>query len=354
VDQRQKKGVEVFNRDIDPSEDFAAAFPNLRPLIINTLISSAFAERETAAARLKRLYVRLGSVGLICVFVVMMSSAYQFTLGNMYGFPRGLTWACACVAAIGLGSQLVLVFGGVKERWRVQRFVAERLRCLKFQLFTEIAVAPSAEALKLRVESETRERIARLNQEAMAGRAAILRFNPPEVFIPTYQSQIQINSELLDDAWTVYDTLRLELQIEHFEGQRSIDEKLVRTPASISQLTFGAGALLAIWQIAAVVGSNSFGLGPIYMASPLVAWSGFLSLTLFIVSAVVAVYERGSSHQSNAERYMNYAREARHVRMLAMRDKPENFMVTVVEMEKLALRELFDFCRDTDRSNFII
>jgi hypothetical protein len=81
VDSRRENGVEVFNRDVDPSDEFAAAFPNLQPLILNPAISKAFAQREKAAVRLKRLYVRLGSMGLICVFVVMTAAAYQFTLG---------------------------------------------------------------------------------------------------------------------------------------------------------------------------------------------------------------------------------------------------------------------------------
>jgi hypothetical protein len=82
-------------------------------------------------------------------------------------------------------------------------------------------------------------------------------------------------------------------------------------------------------------------------------WVDFLTWLLFVLSAVVAIHERGSAHQQNAERYVTYGREVRRIRTNAMTHMPASFFEAVREMEHLMLREIQDFCRDVKHSNYI-
>jgi hypothetical protein len=82
-------------------------------------------------------------------------------------------------------------------------------------------------------------------------------------------------------------------------------------------------------------------------------WVDFLTWLLFVVSAVVAIHERGSAHQQNAERYVTFGREIRRIRANAMTHMPDSFFESVREMEHLMLREIQDFCRDVKHSNYI-
>jgi hypothetical protein len=80
-------------------------------------------------------------------------------------------------------------------------------------------------------------------------------------------------------------------------------------------------------------------------------WLSFSTLLLFILSAIVAVYERGAAYQPEAERYLSYLREVRRIRL--KHADAGAFMIRIKEMEEVALRELRDFTRDSLRSNYI-
>jgi len=79
-------------------------------------------------------------------------------------------------------------------------------------------------------------------------------------------------------------------------------------------------------------------------------WLNFLTLALFVISAIIAVHQRGSAHQSHAERYEHYAKEIRRIKQGR---SPVSLLATVSDMERIALSELRDFCRDTQNSNYV-
>jgi hypothetical protein len=93
---------------------------------------------------------------------------------------------------------------------------------------------------------------------------------------------------------------------------------------------------------------------PKIMTSPIcMNWLDFLTWVLFVLSAIIAIHERGSAHQQNAERYRSYSHEIRRIRTSAMSQIPVSFFDAVREMEHLMLREIQDFCRDVRHSNYI-
>ena len=350
---RSDQSNAVANRDINPSEQLIAAYPDLACLLSNDAISSAFAKFEKLAVRWKRIYVFFGRLSLIAVLLAMVSYDYQITLKSVYGAPHFMAGLAAAIAATGLFSQALLGITHAKDRWLATRFAAERLRCFKFQLFTILEDVPDAENLATRVKQRTSEGLATLEQELMGGRAAILEFSPFDVLAPPRKKPARTSKKLLDDAVAVYDILRFSVESQHFEDCYRDHESETKFPSLLSELSFMSGAVLAFIGILAALLPEGWRPSHFLTAPGVMEWVNFLTWMLFVLSAVVAIYERGSAHQQNAERYVTFGREVRRIRTNAMTHMPASFFEAVHEMEHLMLREIQDFCRDVKHSNYI-
>src|SRR5450432_3492322 len=98
---RSDQSIAVSNRDINPSDQLTAAYPDLACLIRNDALSAAFARFETMAVRWKQIYVFSGRLSLIAVLLAMISFDYQITLKNVYGAPPFMAGIAAAFAATG-------------------------------------------------------------------------------------------------------------------------------------------------------------------------------------------------------------------------------------------------------------
>jgi hypothetical protein len=340
------------NRDINPAEDLSVAYPALRPLIFNEPIAKAFAEQEDAANFWKRIYQSSGNIALACIFIAMLVFDYQVTLQSHYGASPLLAPLSALLVAVGLAAQLVLMIGKIKNRWLSSRFAAERIRCLKFQAFGVVGSSTEA-TLAANVADWTSRNMADLNQELLGGRSAIVEFSPAEALVPLGKPDAHIDQKLIQDASRVYGMLRISVQGQHVTDYLKKAEDRAAVPAMFSEVLFGAGALLTFVQIAVASWSTLHPEHP-NVFSPLTdAWLAFLTLLMFVASAILAVYERGSGFQHEAERYIAYARELRRIRLLHAEEGVASYLDAVSKMEEVALRELHDFCRDVKHSNFI-
>jgi hypothetical protein len=350
---RSDQSNAVANRDINPSDQLVSAYPDLACLLRNEAVSTAFAGYEKSAVHWKRTYVFFGRLSLIAVFLAMVSFDYQITLQRVYGPLPFLAGLGAAFAATGLFSQALLGFSRAKDRWLAARFAAERLRCFKFQLFTVLEEVPDAEGLAHKVKQRTSEGLATLEQELMGGRSAILEFSPFDVLSPPHKKAAHSSRKLLDEAATTYDILRFSVECQHFEERYRAHERETKFPSLLSEFSFMAGAILACVGILTALLPDGWHLFQFLKAEEVREWVDFLTWMLFVLSAVVAVYERGSAHQQNAERYVTFGREVRRIRTNAMTHMPASFFEAIREMEHLMLREIQDFCRDVKHSNYI-
>jgi hypothetical protein len=350
---RSDQSTAVNNRDIDPSDQLTSAYPDLACLLRNDTISAAFAGFEKMALRWKGIYLFFGRLSLIAVLLAMVSFDYQITLKSVYGAPPFFSVIAAIFAATGLFSQALLSLTRAKDRWLAARFAAERLRCFKFQLFTVLEEAPEAHTLAAIIKQRTCEGLAALEQELMGGRAAILEFSPFDVLSPPKKKPAHGSSKLLEDAAAIYDMLRFSVESQHFEDRFRDHDRETKFPSLLSEFSFMAGALLAGIGILTALLPVGWRLSQILTAPGVMPWVNFLTWMLFVLSAVVAIHERGSANQQNAERYVTYGREIRRIRANAMSHMPASFYEAVREMEHLMLREIQDFCRDVKHSNYI-
>jgi hypothetical protein len=339
----------VANRDINVSRSLSNVHSRLAPLIDNGAIADAFAQHETAANAWKFRYELFGRFGLLCAFLAMAAFAYQITLQSSYGEIKWLGIISAWLGALGILSQLVIVFTGAKDRWTTERYFAERIRCLKFQAFGLLSQSTGDDLAPI-VDTWTRESLAALHQEELAGRAAVLNFSPSEVPLPITPVKIASDIDLINEASKLYNSLRLDIQSQHFAAQYRLATERSRWPDALSEFCFGGGAVLATVQLCIAVWPSFAGKLP---SGTWPDWLSFITLLLFILSAVVAVYQRGGSFQADAERYLTYLREVRRIRTQHGDGSPASFFHRVKEMEEIALRELHDFARDTRQSSFI-
>ena len=350
---RTDQSTAINNRDINPSNRLIVAYPDLACLIRNEAISAAFAGFEKTALRWKGLYVFFGRLSLIGILLAMVSLDYQITLKSVYGAPPFLAGLAAAFAGTGLFSQAFLSLTHAKDRWLSARFAAERVRSLKFHLFTALEEVSDAESLEAKVKQRTDEGLATLEQELMGGRSAILEFSPFDVLSPPKKKAAHTSKKLLDDAATIYDTLRFSVESQHFEDRFRAHDHESKFPSLLSEFSFMAGAVLAGIGILIALLPPQWRLSQIVTAHEILAWVDFLTYLLFVISAVVAIHERGSAHQANAERYVTYGREIRRIRTNSVTHMPTSFFEAVREMEHLMLREIQDFCRDVKHSNYI-
>lgn len=341
--------MEIVNRDINPADAFVSAYPDLAFLIRNPPVAEAFARAERSAVMWKRLHAGAGFVSLACILVVMWTLAYILSLGQLHKPPPWLDAASATFGAVGLAAQLALIGGRLKERWLLARFVAERLRCVKFQAFVLAAEHCDADDARRAAEAFTREAIANLAQEMMGGRAAMIRFDPREVVFGTGDCGGRTSREFLEAAETVYERLRIEVQLQHFEVQEQAAREADRFPRTLAEVTFVLGAVIACVDVILA----AFGhLGGPTRSKPEL-FLDFSTWALFATSAVVAVYQRGAARQANAERYSRYANEIERIRSRYPYGSAAGFAEAVRDMENVALQELHEFCRDAEQASFV-
>jgi hypothetical protein len=343
----------IGNRDINPSEQLIATYPDLTCLLRNKAVSAAFAGFEKTAIRWKRVYMFFGRLSLIAVLLAMVSFDYQITLKTIYGAPAFMSDLGVLFAATGLLSQALLGVTHAKDRWLAARFAAERIRCFKFQLFAVLEEVPDAEDLPHRVAQRTSEGLAALDAELMGGRSAILEFSPFDVLSPPRRKTSHPNKRLIEDAAAVYDILRFSVETQHFENCFRDHDRDTKFPSLLSEFSFMSGAVLACIGILTTLLPTGGSLFQLLTGPGVMEWLNFLTWMLFVLSAVVAIHERGSAHQQNAERYVTYGREIRRIRTGAMVHMPASFFEAIREMEHLMLREIQDFCRDVKHSNYI-
>ena len=90
MNARRNQSIAVNNRDINPSDQLAAAYPDLTCLLRNDPISQAFARFETMAVRWKRIYIFFGRLSLIAVLLATTPVAAQPVLGREERFDVDL------------------------------------------------------------------------------------------------------------------------------------------------------------------------------------------------------------------------------------------------------------------------
>jgi hypothetical protein len=334
-----------FNRDMRVDREFVDAHSDVEPLLVNETVEKWFWRYDGAAVLWKKIYEVVGTLSLVCVSFATLYLGYRVTLAPIYGALPQLDAAGTIMGGVGLVAQLTLVFARLRDRWLLARFAAERLRCLKYQCFRALFEGGAADELEDAIEANSKQGIASIRQELRAGRSAIGAFSPADCLAPMTASRTG-DDALLRQAMNAYDKLRIGVQVEHFEDRIDNARQKEQSPSAVSDWFFVAASVLTLVELS-LNGANmllpQFGFGEIPPDIQPFWW--FSVWTLFVVSAVLAIYGQARVQRVDADRYGQYRDEIADVRRQNVGDW-SSFAARVYAMELVALRELQDFCRD--------
>lgn len=330
----------MANADINPPPTLLKSHPALQPLLANTAISARFAQHETAAVKAKKWYTRLGVFSLAAIFTTMASLVVALTFAPPFAESRWFTVALGALGALGVGAQIGLLATPLKQRWLSGRYAAERLRCIKFQAFAYAAGAGNEQG-GLRY---TDAAIGRLEVELDKPFAAMQEFEPATALGEAPPTSGAMPPALLAELVETYRVLRLDYQINHARHCINQIKEESRLPAAASEISFWFGA--ALGYIDLILGAYNLDQGATLRQ--------FLTLFLFVLSALLFVLERGRSHGAALERYEDYAKKlAAAGRLLDRATTPADFIDAVRETEAAALQELQAFCREARKSTYL-
>ncbi len=282
----------------------------------------------------------------------MIVFAYQLTMGHVWTVPQLIPILGVVILAGGVIAQVVLLTSGVKREWLFNRFAAERIRCLKFQAFGLIETGDIAELGPL-VSIFYQTELARLTQELSAGDAAIRDFDPerPELDDPVAGRVAWSESDIVN-VIALYDSLRIGVQLQHCKSQIAEADGRRRAPLVLSDLLFLIGVTLGLADLGwTAVNAVAAGADQLHGATSALH---FLTLAVFISSALAGVYQRGSTDDADIDRYRDYVQELERMRG-RLKDRGRLALHQVVRrVEWCALSELRGFARDGSRSSYIV
>ncbi|MGQ0531087.1 MAG: hypothetical protein ACT4OF_00160 [Caulobacteraceae bacterium] len=351
----------MSNADIDPPPDFVKAHRRFPNLLTNDAISSQFRECEDRANPAKTRYTQFGRYGLWAAFITFTAVIYGVTLEPwLFPAPKisppyewGLRVLLGLVGVTGVAAQLFLLRGPLKDRWLNARFRAERLRSIKFQAFQEAVCRGDAA-----VKEFTERALGDLAAELADATAARHNFQPRNALLQPSATTCAVTAEELAELKDAHRKLRIDRQAAFAIGEiKKINEER-KLPAASSEVAFWAGALIAyldavlafVQVVLAAVFHFEWTLPP--AVQPILH---FVTLELFVCSALLFVLERGRNFTLALERYEDYREHiVRLGERLELAGSAEEFVACVAETERQVLRELKAFCREAEKSTYTI
>jgi len=329
----------THNRDMGPPPPGTPA--SIDAIAINPEIHEAFSVYNGEAERLKRLYERLGRVSVLSIGASSTYAAYR-GLWGVGPFFTALDLLAVVLGALGILLDIWIRVRDLKLRWLVNRFAADRVRSLKFQLYALAAQVRSRRELDKAARAASLARLGALAEEVKFPVGALNTFHgstalnlaPPAPASDAHPTTP--DPELLRAAVADYRVRRVRYQHAFAEQMsRDIADRR-RGYDSWSDASFVLGALLLVISIA-LRGWPGF--------APLAPYFDATGLAFFVMTAVANVLSSGAAHVASNSRYQQYARDLS--RLLDVEpDTPEAFISYIERMELLALRELDDFWRD--------
>jgi hypothetical protein len=331
----------MANADIDPPVSFLDAHPAYRALVENRALSQAFAKADAEALQAKAWYTRLGVFSLAAAAVTLLLLIAGVTLHWPALEDARARAGIGLLGALGIAAQVALLAGPFKKRWLRARFRAERLRCLKFQAFAEAACA--GEGFAAAVADFTARALAQMELHDEDG--ALREFDPETALGTDPTPHAPLAPPNLAELRDIYRQLRIDYQMTHCAAQIEKLKEERRLPASASEITFWAGVGLGYAD--AVTGVLRVGEA----AQPAMH---FLTLALFVASALLFVLERGRSYNAAIERYEDYRLAMSRVGgALSRAGDAVALAACIRDGERAALRELKAFCRETEKSTYL-
>lgn len=341
--------MEKFNRDIRPDAAALGDTSFVEPLVENTALTRQFFKFERSAKRFKALYNGLGFTSLLSGYLATVGLIYELTVADALGSPEWLSPVSLGISLVALVTLIWLLSQSYKRKWLNARFLAEYLRCGKFQLYRLLAESGKPEALKRSVEAGTESLLAEVRAMGNSSTAAFFTFQPTTM-LQTWPRATAgpVDQSLLAQARESYRLLRRDVQVSHLSARGLERTEELGALKSLGDWTLVGGLVLSAFQLF----QQTTGLaetGPVATAV-----LGGITLWLYVSGAAALVYERGRITRPDRDRYLHYADRIKMVSQGLETADAERFLEIAYQVEQACAEELSEFCRQGESSDFVI
>lgn len=341
--------MEKFNRDIWPDRNALSDMSLVAPLVENEPFNDRFKTYEDQANRYKASYNRIGTLSLASSYLATLGLVYELMLAAHFGYPDWLFPVLFAISVVALVALSWLLAQGYKRKWLDARFLAEYLRCGKFQLYRVLADGATPWNLAEKVEAATARLLADATALGNSSTASFFNFQPTVMMNnwPPLPGPA-LDAKLLAQAREAYRLLRRDVQIAHLSARAMERTDELGRLKSVGDFTLVGGLVLSAFQLF----QQATGLaetGPVATAV-----LGAVTLTLFVTGAVALVFERGRITRPDRDRYAHYAGRITLVSQGLETADQERFFQVVRAVEGACTDELSEFCRQGESSDFVI
>lgn len=327
------------NRDIFPTPAMLERFPNITPLLKNEAIEMAFMRHEALSVSGKK---RFHQLGLISMVLIAGSAIYTIAEALLFKGASNqiVSIIAALCAAIGIAAQIYSLAAQVKSRWLVNRFACERLRSIKFQMFSLAGSARDEAELAARARQMTAVELARLESELNMGISIFEAFVPEKCVTVPAPGPGPANPDITGEATTAYRELRLLYQDRYAAAELHRLREHRRAFHSAADILYFSGACLVLLSL----------LAKVVPGVPISAWVDFLATSAFVLSISKSVLDSTSLTDPSAARFVRYREDIAEVERRIERGEPLTEIVP--QMERVALGELEEFCDASKSINY--
>lgn len=319
-------------------------FPNITPLLKNEAIETAFMRHEVLSVAGKK---RFHQLGLFSMTLIAGSAIYTIAEALLFSGEsyQMISMTAAVAAAAGIFAQIYSLVAQIKSRWLVNRFACERLRSIKFQMYSLAASARDEAELAARTREMTAVELARLESEINMGISIFEAFVPEKCVIVPTPGPGPASSEITSEAMIAFRELRLLYQDRYAAAQLHRLREHRRAFHSAADILYFSGACLVFLSL---LGKTV--LGNIIVDDEFHRWVDFLATSAFVLSISKTVLDSTSLTEPSAARFVRYREDIAEVERRI--EQGASLAEVVPHMERIALGELEEFCDASKSINY--
>lgn len=314
-------------------------FPNITPLLKNEAIETAFMRHEVLSVSGKKRFHQLGLVSM-----VLIAGSAIYTIAEALLFKDAgnqiISILAAIGAAVGISAQVYSLAARVKSRWLVNRFACERLRSIKFQMYSLAASARDEAELAARTRQLTAVELARLESELNMGISIFEAFVPEKCVIVPAPGPGPANPDITSEAMTAFRELRLLYQDRYAAAELHRLREHRRAFHSAADILYFSGACLVLLSL----------LAKTVPGVEISNWVDFLATSAFVLSISKSVLDSTSLTDPSAARFVRYREDISEVERRI--EHGGTLDEVVPQMERIALGELEEFCDASKSINY--
>ena len=325
-----------YNQDIFVDESIAQNYPSIFHFVKCRPLEERFKSEEKTAIFNKQLFQWGSMCSLLMIGSGVIASSYYVLIGAPATALPTIKWLSLLVI-LGSVMQIVLWRTNAKEKWIIARYAAARIRSIKAQLIAQSAFLSNNQLTEEYANKYVKIQLEKLNKD-LETQLGVLKIFSADRIVQLSKKSNEAYPQL-EESKAAYDFFRIVYQSNFAIHEAKNLQDNVENFKGVGLTVFFCLAIAGAVVSSLSVFDPSIGFG--YSQSQLL----FVSISLFVVSAVMGLASRISLREPNRDRYDKYIKDLEMIKFM-MAEDGASFFDKVMEMESLAADELKAFCDD--------